>query len=530
MQSWIVVKFGGTSVADAKNWPKIANIVQNHIRQGKQVLVVHSALSGVSNVLTELSRPVIDSQYKQVIKGLLEKHQNLANDLDVALPEAVKSYHQQLTQWVEGIQLLGEASPRTKARILSSGEYAATRIGATYLQESLDCEVAWVDAGDCLQAAPPAGPYDSNAYVNAKCDFEADTALAESLQQKARVIVTQGFIARNTDGDTVVLGRGGSDTSAAYFAAKLMAEKLEIWTDVPGMFTANPHLIPTARLLTNLSYDEAQEIASTGGKVLHPAAIRPARVSGIAMDIRCTGRPSLPGTQIHADSLNKGHVKAISMRSGLTLVSMETVGMWQQVGFLADAFTCFKDLGLSIDLVSTSESNVTVSLDMSTLDIDSHTMDRLHERLSRFCRVKVIQDCAAVSLVGRQVRAILHRLAPAFDIFREQKVLMLTQAANDLNFTFVVESDQANRVVQRLHELLIADQQDPETFGPSWTELFGQHRDSQSHLDRWWRQHSDQLIKLAEEGPAYVYAGFRLDQSAEKLKKRSLHRPMALRG
>src|SRR5690606_19405679 len=284
----------------------------------------------------------------------------------------------------------------------------------------------------------------------------------------------QGFIASDEAGDTVLLGRGGSDTSASYIAAKLQARRLEIWTDVPGMFSANPRSVPTARLLQALEYDEAQEIASSGAKVLHPRCIMPVKQYGIPLYVHATQTPDLQGTVIttHGGTL-AAQVKAVTIKKNITLVQMETVGMWHSVGFLADAFSVFKNHGLSIDLVSTAETSVTVSLDPAANGIDKAALEALTEDLSKLCRVPVIGPCAAGSLVGRNIRAILHRLGDALELFEEQKIYLVTQAANDLNITFVIDEAQGDRLVARLHEIAIRKMTADRVLGPTWEELYG---------------------------------------------------------
>ena len=235
------------------------------------------------------------------------------------------------------------------------------------------------------------------------------------------MVITQGFIASDAAGDTVLLGRGGSDTSAAYFAAKLLALRLEIWTDVPGLFSANPRATPQARLLRSLHYDEAQEIASSGAKVLHPRCILPAKAQRIPIAIYATHSPLLEGTHISAEGGDgAAQVKAVCIKKGITLVSLDSPGMWHEVGFLADAFQIFKSHGLSVDLISTSETNVTVSLDPAANSLDQTLIDALINDLSQLCRVQVLGPCASVSLVGRNIRAILHQLGEAFELFAER--------------------------------------------------------------------------------------------------------------
>ena len=297
----------------------------------------------------------------------------------------------------------------------------------------------------------------------------------QQLWSAARTVwITQGFIASDEHGDTVLLGRGGSDTSGSYFAAKLQARRLEIWTDVPGMFSANPRTVPTARLLRALEYDEAQEIASSGAKVLHPRCIMPVKQYGIPLYVYATQTPTLEGTVITTHGGNiAAQVKAVTIKKNITLLQMETVGMWHSVGFLADAFAVFKSHGLSIDLVSTSETSVTVSLDPAANTLDKPTLDVLMADLGRLCRVQVIGPCAAVSLVGRNIRAILHRLGDALELFEEQKIYLVTQAANDLNITFVIDEDQGDRLVSRLHEIAIRKMTADRVLGPTWEELYG---------------------------------------------------------
>jgi bifunctional diaminopimelate decarboxylase / aspartate kinase len=199
-------------------------------------------------------------------------------------------------------------------------------------------------------------------------------------------------------------------------------------------------------------------------------------------------------------------------------VSMETVGMWHSVGFLADAFQVFKDHGLSVDLVSTSETNVTVSLDPAANTLDDATTAALVEDLESLCRVEVIGPCAAVSLVGRNIRAILHKLGDALELFEEHKVYLLTQAANDLNLTFVVDEEQGDRLVTRLHEITIRKSAHDRVLGPTWEQLYGQARNTQAVGGEWWQGKREALLALgAKHGAAYVYDRATLQQRARSL-------------
>jgi diaminopimelate decarboxylase/aspartate kinase len=393
----------------------------------------------------------------------------------------------------------------------------STRLGAAFLAAQ-GVAVRWLDARGVLRSADPTDTRDSVRFLEASVGDDADPALEQDLRAGADVVLTQGFIARSPDGATVLLGRGGSDTSASIFAARVGAVRCEIWTDVPGMFTANPRRVPGARLLLRLGYDEAQEIASMGAKVLHPRCIPPVARHGIPLVVRCTPRPELEGTRIEAGGMGGGpRVHAISAKTGVTLVRMDTVGMWQQAGFLADVFACFKARELSVDLVSTSETNVTASLDSSAVAHDPEVLDALLRDLSQHCVARTIGPCAAVSMVGRRIRGLLHRLGPALEVFEEHRVHLVTQAASDLNLTVVVDEGQADRLVTSLHALLFSDGPD-EALGPSWRQLAeGQGTTPVDVAPRWWVAERERLLALAAEGPHYALHGPSIDAAADAL-------------
>ena len=287
---------------------------------------------------------------------------------------------------------------------MAIGELMATKLGCAALEKA-GLPVSWLDARDFLTSRSRNGAQHARDYLTATCDNDAQPEMRDRIAEAGEVVLTQGFIARNRSGETVLLGRGGSDTSAAYFAARLQARRLEIWTDVPGMFTADPKLVPSARLLVALRYDEAQELASAGSSVLHPRCISPLRPHGIPLFIRSTMAPEVGGTVISpvTDEIEP-QVKGICIRDQITLISMDSVGMWHEVGFLARAFAAFSDHGVSVDFVSTSETNVTVSINTADGVIAEDTQDALLSDLNRLCRASALTQCAAVSLVGRDIR------------------------------------------------------------------------------------------------------------------------------
>lgn len=517
---WIVLKFGGTSVSSLANWRNIAKVTAQRRAAGARVLIVHSAITGITDRLEKLLDAALGQAQDEELKAIEERHRRLAAELGIALGTDVERHLAELRQIAAGVALVGEVSDRTRARVMATGELMATELGARFLR-SQGLDVAWADARTMLKAEERRSASAKASVLSATCNFAPDTALEERLGAMSPIVITQGFIASDDEGNTVLLGRGGSDTSGAYFAAKLRAQRLEIWTDVPGMFSANPRNTPTARLLRSLHYDEAQEIATSGAKVLHPRCILPARQYRIPLHVYATQAPELEGTVLSAEGGDGGaQVKAVCTKKGITLISMESPGMWHQVGFLADAFQVFKEHGMSVDLVSTSETNVTVSLDPAANTLDNTLLSELVTDLSRLCRVQVIGPCASVSLVGRNIRAILHQLGGAFEFFEEQKIYLVSQAANDLNFTFVVDENQGDRLVEQLHELLIRPVPGDRVLGPTWEQLFSKPQNTSARVVPWWREKRAELVAaIGDRDAAYVYNIESVRASARALRK-----------
>ena len=512
---WLVLKFGGTSVSSRAAWETIAGIVRDRLGSGRRVLIVHSALSGVSNRLESFAKGREPRVPADLTNEIAAGHRALGRELGLDPEPLLAPFLAELDRLATGIALLGEASPPSHARLLAQGELLATALGAAFLAAQ-GIATTWLDARELLVSAAPRHASATSAYLSATCGHERDPALSERLGREGGVLLTQGFIARNPRHETVLLGRGGSDTSATLLGARLGAERVEIWTDVPGMFTADPRNIPEARLLRMLDYDEAQEIASMGAKVLHPRAIAPVRAGRIPLWILSTARPDLPGTVISLEAPAGARVKAVSVKRGVVLVAMETIGMWQQVGFLADAFAVFKRWGLSIDLVSSSETNVTVTLDPSANALSAETLEGLRADLAPLAAIEILPDCAVVSLVGRDIRAILHRLGPALELFAEQRIHLVSQAASDLNLSFVVDAEPAERLARQLHDLLI---QAPDgVLGPTWAELTAGREAETAGPAPWWIEKRAELLALAaRESPVYAYDGASLDRAVEAL-------------
>ena len=507
MPRWVILKFGGTSVSSRACWDTIEHVVRTRIGEGLFPVVVCSALTEITDLLEQMLPGAVEGHYEATLETIRQRHLDLAHDLEIDGTSILEATFDELTRLALGASLTHEEGPRLRARVMATGEYMSTRLGAAFLA-SQGLDVGWRDAKTMLHATKQPFLHWQRRYRSAACRFDPDPALQEELAgADNQLILTQGFIASNAEGETVLLGRGGSDTSASCLAAVLGAERLEIWTDVPGMFTADPHEIPSARLLRKLGYREGQELATMGAQVLHPRGIEPVQEAGIPLHLRCTSAPNLEGTVISANTPDYGaHIKAIVAKTGVTLISMESIGMWHAVGFLADAFASFRARGLSIGLVATSETNVTVSLDRVENTLEPAQIDALLEDLNRYCHAVQIGPCAIVSLIGRNIRSLLHEVGPALEVFHEQRIHQISQAASDLNFSFVVDESQAPRIVRKLHAQLFGKREPERLFGPTWRESMGKPSGRQPVRGAWWRSRREDLLEIAAaSSPVYVY-------------------------
>lgn len=503
--AWIVLKFGGTSVATAERWSRIAERV-HALLPAHRVWIVASALAGVSNLLEQAVLEASAGKVPAAVQPIREAHERLAAELELA-PAAfgpVDELLKNLEAWLTGIRLTAEAPPRLVARIMALGELASTRLGVPALaRHGLDAR--WVDARELLVSAPHPRESEHQRYLEAQIPTRSNPELGQQAAGGSRVVLTQGFIAQTPDGETCLLGRGGSDTSAALFAALLRAKELEIWTDVPGLFTADPRLVPTARLIRGVGFREAQELAAMGAKVLHPRCLDPVASAGIPLSVHSTADPAQEGTRIEASAKEHPAVTAVTCRTGVTLLSLSTLAMWSAPGFLVRLFAPFEELGISIDLIATSQSAISLTLDRLPGGIKGAPFARLLERLEPISQVKVVHPCAVVSIVGRRIRAVLHELGPAMAVFQERPVHLVSDSAEDLNLSFVVDEQDAQALVVRLHERLFSAQGGDPQLGPTWEVLAG--RPANEH-DRqpWWRRERERLLELVRDGRArYVY-------------------------
>ncbi|OQR88327.1 aspartokinase [Achlya hypogyna] len=503
---WVVLKFGGTSVSTAPRWRCICRRVQGVLAEdGHRVWVVISALTQVTNRLTAaLDEAVSGSQHLQSYFHIFEQHMQLAVEVGLVSPaEAsgivtaeqsaawtdavspsllqplVLEFHH-LRRVLDGIRLTEEASPRLKARVLAFGELLSTHLGLEIMRHEGLAQVTRVDARQVLRSDPAPSEIDRYLEASVRPSTDNDGTVA-TVAGDAPVVLTQGFIAgapAATGIETCVLGRGGSDTSGALFAALLGAARYEIWTDVHGMYTSDPRFVPHARLLKSLDYREAQELAAMGAKVLHPRCIGPAHWANVPVEIRNTNDPDGEKTVIgHSDDDARAKIMAVVRRLNMTLVTITAYGMCGTSGFLSKVFLPFEQHGISVDLIATSQFSVSVTLDHVPGGVDGAAFGALVAALEKLGAVAVVGPCATVSVVGRHLRTSLGELGPVFRLLEGTEVLLLSESAEDLNLSFVVSEADADGLVAKMHAALFPPMEE-DTALPTLSYLRSPSRDA----------------------------------------------------
>jgi len=512
---WVVLKFGGTSVASAECWARIAARARALLPEHR-VWIVASAAAGVSNALEAAVREALAGGKREGLAAVRRIHAELARDVGLAAAERgpAEEIIDDVASRLDGIGLTGEASPRLQARIMAAGELALTRLGIGALARS-GVTARWVDARELLVSRPRRSEH--RQYLEAEVVPARRPEAIDAAAGASDVVLTQGFIAHTPERHTCLLGRGGSDTSAALFAALAGAARLEIWSDVPGLFTADPRLVPTARLIRRIGYREAREIAAMGARVLHPRCLEPVAWAGIPLALRSTQDPEQEGTWVEATGEDHPAVTAVTCRTGVTLLTLSTLAMWEAPGFLARAFAPFEEFEISIDLVATSQSAISVTLDRIPGGVRGAALAGLIERLESMGRVEVVHPCAVVSVVGRRIRAVLHELGPAMDVFQERPVHLVSDSSEDLNLSFVVDEDHTTALVVRLHDRLFPAEAGDPRLGPTWEVLEGVRRRDERPA-AWWRAERGRLGALVADGQArYVYHLPSVERSARLL-------------
>ena len=450
-----VLKFGGTSVADGDALQRVAQLVRR-AQRGRRPVVVVSALAGVTDALLAAADAVADGtgepeRHRAALVALIERHKELATRL--ARPQAAAGVDIALARSRAEIGELLEACAREPERrsalrdeIAAYGERLSAAL-VTAVLGAADLPARFVDARHCLVTDDARG----RATPLFPQTDERTRAELVPLLDGGVIPVLGGYIAATAGGVTTTLGRGGSDYSAALIGAALSAREIQIWTDVSGVLTADPRVVPGARTIPTLSYAEAAELAYFGAKVLHPKTLQPATDHGIPVRICNSRAPEEPGTLVTALREVRGPegtVKAIAHKSGITVLQVTSTRMLGAYGFLRGLFEVFDRHRTVVDVVTTSEVSVSLTLD------DPATLPAIVSELRPLGSVSVESDRAIVCVVGEGLGSTPGIAGRVFATISDINVSLISQGASRLNLTFVVDEERVREVVQRLHAAL----------------------------------------------------------------------------
>lgn len=452
-----IMKFGGTCVGDASAFERVVNIVKDH--QHSPCVVVVSAMAGVTDALLDAtaraeSQTHSPEQLIEDLKRQFERHRKVARELGAPLEE-IETLLETAEREISG--LLGDVAeqampfPFLQDLVVSYGERLSAPLLA-HVCTHAGLPTQYVDARRCIITDDQHGRAEPLLeHTNARTREKLEPLLREG-----KIPVLGGFIASTIDGITTTIGRGGSDYTAALVAAALNAGEVQIWTDVPGVLTADPRVLPQARTIPRLSYDEAAELAYFGAKVLHPKTIQPAVEHDIPVRICHARTPQDEGTFVCRETeVSPQAVKAIAHKTGVTLVQITSARMLGAHGFLHAIFEVFNRYRTVIDIVTTSEVSISLSVD------DDRDLPAITGELSRLGAVSIQRGCAIICVVGEGIRATPGVAARVFGCLNDINVSLISQGASRINLTFVVEEENVKEALSRLHQTLFESELEP---------------------------------------------------------------------
>lgn len=446
----IVMKFGGTSVGDATAITRLVEIIRTRLK--KKPVVVVSAISKATDTLQKsarLSEKGELSAAKKLLKELEARHLDISKEL---IGEGTKEYEEvalkirehfvTILELIKGVSLLSELSDRSMAKIITHGELLSSVVIDAVLNYN-NIKTKLVDAREFI--------FTDENYLIGEPMMERIKAevprVLKPLLKENELVLTQGFISNTENRITTTLGRGGSDYSASLIGMAMDAEEIEIWTDVDGMLTADPRKVNNTKIVPVISFEEAAELAYFGAKVLHPLTIQPAVEKDIPVRILNSKNPENEGTLILSDSkIIKGGIKSISCKENIKVLNVFSTKMLNSYGFLRKIFEIFDNNQTSVDLITTSEVNVSL-----TLDNEEH-IDEIVKELSVFSTVKVEEEKSLVCVVGKDLKNTKGIAKRIFQKLGEFNITMISQGASLINVSFVVNKSDLQEVMQLLHD------------------------------------------------------------------------------
>ncbi|MBS9966509.1 lysine-sensitive aspartokinase 3 [Vibrio alginolyticus] len=444
MSAFNVAKFGGTSVANFEAMSRCATIIENNPNTR---LVVSSACSGVTNLLVELANGVQDQTHRtELLQNLANIHDAILTQLEDSTKTAAEVYGilDTVTSLAEAASI--QASAKLTDHLVACGELMSTHI-LTQLMCERGIQAVRFDIRDVLRT-------DDN-FGRAEPNIEAISTLAQDklvpLCQQS-VVVTQGFIGSDEAGNITTLGRGGSDYSAALIAESVKAAGLEIWTDVPGIYTTDPRIAPKASPIPEISFSEASEMANFGAKILHPSTLVPALRHDIPVFVGSSKEPEKGGTWIRHQVESSPLFRALALRCNQTMVTLRSANMFHAYGFLAKVFEILAKHKISVDLITTSEISVSLTLDQTDTSGGAPQLPQAaREELEELCKVEVEHDLCLVALIGNNMSESKGYAKQVFGTLEDFNLRMICYGASPHNLCFLLHESVSKQAIQKLH-------------------------------------------------------------------------------
>jgi aspartate kinase len=449
-----VMKFGGTSVGTASAMRQAISIVAEQRKSGVP-LVVLSACSGITNKLIRIAEAAGAGRLDEALAiiGEVRKHHIelvmeliRSEPLQAELTGTIDGYVSHLEMLAKGIEIVGELTERSKDKFCSFGELLSTTVFAAAMNEyGLPCQ--WLDVRQVMVTDERFG----FARPLEEICLAKTSGLIRPLLDSGMVVVTQGYIGSTEAGRTTTLGRGGSDLSAALLGAWLHDDSIQIWTDVDGVMTCDPRLVPEARSIRVMTFSEAAELAYLGAKVLHPDTIAPAVKKNIPVYVLNSQHPESKGTLITDDPVllagmsYGGLVKSIAVKKGQAIVNVRSNRMFGRHGFMNELFGVFERFAVSVEMISTSEVSVSLTVD------DSCVGEPLLQALRAIGEVDIEHKVCTVSVVGDNLRMSKGVAGRIFSALKGVNLRMISQGASEINVGFVVEEEAVASAVSALH-------------------------------------------------------------------------------
>jgi aspartate kinase len=433
----IVMKFGGSSVESAEAIERVTGIVKS--RLDRRPVVVVSAMGKTTNRLLKIASLAVTSQREEALRELVALRDYHLRES--GMERTVDEHFQEIAELVKGLAVLGELTPRSIDAISSFGERLSSLIVTNFFKHH-GLSAIHVDSRKVIvtdRRHTQAAPLFDQTYAKLSATIPPLT--------RQQVVVMGGFIAATEDGVTTTLGRGGSDFTAAIVGAGIGADEIQIWTDVDGMLTADPSIVPGAHRVKIISFTEAAEMAYFGAKVLHPATVVPAIDRNIPVLILNSRRPQVEGTRIVSDAVSsKNVVKSIACKNKVVVLNIRSTRMFMAHGFMRRIFEIFDRYETSVDMVATSEVSVSLTIDQP------ERVEAIAGDLREFSEVSVDENQAIICMVGENIRHTPGVAARVFKALGGINVRMVSQGASALNLGFVVAGKDLAGAVAALHQ------------------------------------------------------------------------------